>query len=535
MLEKITEQELLFMEDFCDPIAFIETVFGDLDNLARWEDEKFSEVRLAQECLLSYEYFLDWDPTLSTNPALLEKANFRLREGAGNVFCFGGRKFGKTHFVEKLDLLVSIWHNKNEDCGFSSYDAVHIRGVLEEIIKVLENHPLYILLEARINRSPTYRFYLKNGYRLEGVNMNLSGDNPGAQFFQKHFKRLYIEEGSFETDQVYKNRLDSVSENGCVMRVAGMTNFTKYSPAGRVFYDMTKKPWIVNLPQYVNPKWDNKEKEKAIREHGGEESLSYRIFVKGEVVEDGISVFDMERVRRNYNDKRIMKHFEITKENYTNYQQIIIVERPVNAEKIYICADVGESGSSEIIVLSETNRKYKYIYNITLYNLTDKEQFVIFKWLAIELQATFIGLDTTDQLGRAIYRSLEEVFPKENLVWCGFNEKIAVAFEKDELTGKDSIKDGKPVYREEFVDGWSIKRLKDLLYEEGKIELPLDYRFDAQLNSVIATQSGARTLYSCGSDDHLLASWRVFAIAQWFNEFINVKSIMRKNFAKSGV
>ena len=364
--------------------------------------------------------------------------------------------------------------------------------------------------------------------------MNLGGENSGGQFYQKHYSRLYTEEASFETEEVYKKRIDSISEVGCVFRSAGMTNFTKYSPCGRVFYDLDKSPWIVNLPQYVNPLWDEKEKEKAIKEHGGEESISFRLFVKGEVVEDAVSVMDMERVRKNYNRNKTIKHFEVTKDNFTYFESIIVVERPKGADNIFLSADIGESAPTEIIVISETERKYKYLYNITLYNLTDKEQFKIFRWLGEKVKANFIGLDTTEGTGRSILHSMEEVFPKENLVPVSFNAKIKVDIDKDENTGKEVFKDGKPVWREEYIEVWSIKRLRDILYEEGKIEIPLDYKLDVQLNSIISIPSGTRTLYKVISgEDHLLAAWKVFAISEWLNYLNITKPIQKKTFCKA--
>jgi hypothetical protein len=1029
LLEKLELEEIEFLEDLHNPICLIESLFSNLDNLVVFDEEEFSHIRLAQFTLLSYEYFIDKDPKLS------EKENFKLKEGSGTVICFGGRKFGKTLFIEILDLFCSMIINDGENCGFSSYDAMHIRGILEKVIQVLENHPFFLMYEAKINRSPTYRMFLKNGYSCESVNMNLQGENAGcfddkteiftesgfkffkdlkeekvltldlttnttsfvdvknkieyeyngilkelnsrtskflvtpnhnllleidkkskilkvisdtdlpeelhilinfkppfdtlvfkkslikdvnysgkvycvevephhtiyvrrngcvmwsgnSQFYQKHFSRLYLEEASFETQEVYEKRLDSVSENGCVFRIAGMTTFTKYSPAGKMFYDLNNKSRLVNLSQYCNPKWDEKEKARAIKEHGGEDSLPYKIFVKGEVAEDGISALDMERVRKCYNDKKQIKHIEITKENFHDYEYRLIVEKPVNCDNLYLSADIGEA-VSELIIISETNLQYKYLYNITLYNLTDKEQFKIFRFLGEKLSASFIGLDTTDGMARAIYRSLEEVFPKENLTWCftpdtdiltnsgwkkfyelskddkvltldsiknesfytdivnfyekdfdgelvsyqgkrlkfrvtpehslwlrphtmtnkfkfikakelkgnesvkrdigifsgldlneikiegirfgkkkiisfnsiyflkflgwylsegyvhrnntisiyqsekvnktkyyeiievikklglnfyagndritinnkllcdwlkkecyisknckikiktiyncynkkipelirnlsptlikifvdeiwkgdgfktvsskqegyntssikladdvqelllkigivstvakttekenniysksfnksikhreegytvlkcrnknstiktnnlkkefykgkvydvevkpyhliyvriagksfwsgncSFNEKIKVSIDKDE-NGNEIFKDGKPVWKEEFVDGWSIKRLRDLFYEEGKMELPLDYKLDVQLNSIIATQSGNRTLYTCvASQDHLLAAFRVFAISEWLNYLTIIKPIRKKTFSKVGV
>ena len=89
-------------------------------------------------------------------------------------------------------------------------------------------------------------------------------------------------------------------------------------------------------------------------------------------------------------DKKQVKHIEISKDSFHNYQQLLIVERPENAEVLYVDADIGEAAPTEIVVLSKVNDFYKYLYNITLYNLTDKQQEKIFLYIAKKLSANFI-------------------------------------------------------------------------------------------------------------------------------------------------
>jgi len=358
-----------------------------------------------------------------------------------------------------------------------------------------------------------------------------------SQFFQKHLKKIWVEECSFETEEVYKKRVDSKHEAGCVERASGMTNFTKHSPAGRVFYDILKKPWVLNVPQYINPFFDDEEKEKAIKKYGGENSIGYRIFVKGEVVEEGVSVFDMERIRPYYIEERILKKFEVPKSEFANFENILDkIERPKNADMVYLCADIGESAPTEIIMLTKVDETYNFLVQISLFGLTDKEQFRVFKFLAQHLDVNIIGIDTSDGTGRAIYRSLEEIFPKENLIWCSFAQKINVGFDKDEQ-GRAIFKDGKPTFVEEYVSEWSVKLLKTLLYD-GKVLIPEknSHDFDIQINSIVSAQSGQRVIYSCVADeDHLYQAFQVFAIAHWNTEFINAKPINAKKFSKHGV
>jgi len=525
VIDKISSEEVEFMECMNNSLCMAESLFSNYDNLSIMEEEQLGHIRIGQFPLLYYDSFLDTDNSIS------EKENFNLRKGAGDLYCLGGRLFGKTLFAEKVDMLINMAVSENERVGFSSYDQIHIRGVLEDVILTLDNHPFFAIFQPHSNKSPNYRIALNNGYLLESVNMNISGKKPGAQFFQKHFTRLYIEEASFETEAVYNMRRDSVSENGCVFRISGMTNFTKYSPCGRVFYDLKKKPSIVNLPQYVNPKWDLKAKEQASKDFGGEQSIGFRIFIKGEVVEEGVSVFDMERVRNCYNDEKYIKVFEISKESFPLFREQLIIEKPSNVEQCYISADIGESAPTEIVVVFELNHIYRYAYNITLYNLTDKEQFKVFQYLGEKFGANYIGLDCTDGTGRAIFRSLAEVFPKENLVWVSFNEKIQIDFEKDDK-GNAKYEKGQLVYKEEYTPDWSIKHLKDLLYGV-KMEIPMDYKFDSQFNTIVAMRSGTRTVYSClSADDHLFQAFQVFSISQWYNEFNHAKNIVRKEFYK---
>jgi len=527
MIEKLNSEELDFIENFYDPVAIAECLFSDFDNLQEM-DEKFGHIRNGQLPMLSYEYIYDDDPTLS------EKENFKGLEGAGSLYNYGARKYGKTLVTLLIDMFTSAILHGGWKTIFSSFDAVHIRKVMEIFIPALENHPILKQFKPHIKRSPTYYIGLKNGFVLESVNQNIASKNPGAQFFGHHAKKHWMEEASKETEKVEEKRIDSISELGCIERFSGMTDFTKYSPSGKIFYDAKKKPWICNYPQYINPMWDEKEKKKAVQRYGGESSIGYRIFVKGEVVEDAISVFDMDRVRRNYDEEREIKHLEITKENFSIFEYNLLIERPNNAEVIYICADIGESAPTEIIILSKVDKKYKYLYNITLYNLTDKQQYRIFDFIASKMKTNYIGLDCTEGTGRAIFRSLEEKYNREHLIWVAFNEKIHVDFDKDE-NGNIIFQDGQPLYREEFISEWSVQHLKDLLYNE-KIYIPIDYKLDVQLNSVVCSQKSSRISYACiCEEDHLFAAFRVFSIVEWMEEFNIIKPITVKKFGKTGV
>lgn len=518
LLEKINEEELCFMEDLNNPICITESLFSNFDNLAEFSEEEFGDLRLYQYPFISHESIIDEEVK-----ELDEKEQFQLRKDVGDIYNLGARKYGKTLCTEKLDIPLSMIHDDGFWCGFASIDAIHLRGVLDAVKQAIDNHPILNIWKSSIRTAPNYRFVSKNGWLLEGINMNLQAKNPGNQFFGKHMKKLWIEEASFETEQVYNKRKESLSELGAILRISGMCNFTKHSPTGKSFFNPENKSKIINLPQYVNPFWDEKEQEDRLKEYGGKDSIGYRVFVKGEIVEDGVSEFDMERVRENcYLQKRKIKRFEITKEKYPRFNNYIVVERPKNAERIFICADIGESAGTEIIILFELENKYYYIYNIVLYNLKHDEQIEVFKWLIEKTNANIIGIDCGDGTGRAIYRDLEKNYYQENLVWYDGSKKIDVDFAKDEK-GEVVFKKGLPVFRQEYMSEWSVRRLKNLLYE-GRCQIPQDFKFDIQLSSVISMQSGTRTTYACvcQSGNHLFDAFRVFSISQWLKKDFNL-------------
>jgi len=532
MLEKITESELDFMEMLSYPIATVETLFSDFDNLALFDEEKFGDLRVYQYPFISFEPIIDEKIKIDDLVEKeLEKAQFNLRKGVGDIYNFGARKYGKTLCTEKIDIPLSMMNDDGFPCGFSSIDAIHIRGVLDSVKQAIENHPILKIWKRNIRTAPNYRMEAKNGWVLEGVNMNRNAKNPGEQFFSKHFKKLWIEEASMETIKIYDKRKDSLSELGAVLRISGMTNFTPHMPAGKQFYAPENKCKVINLPQFVNPFWDEKEKQERIKEYGGESDINYRVFVKGEVVEDGVSEIDMDRVRENcYLQKKKIKRFEITKDTYKTFRNRIVVERPLTAERIFVDADIGESAGTDISVFSEIGNNYHYIYNIVLYNLTADEQIEFFKWLIDKLNANVIGIDCGDGTGRAVYRGLEKIYPKENLVWYDGSMKINVDFERDEK-GEIIFKKGEPVYKEEFMSEWSVRRLKVLLYE-GRIKIPQDFKLDSQLSSIISMQSGTRTIFACPSStgDHLFDSFRIFSISQWLKKDFNQTKPLGSNW-----
>ena len=531
--EQLTENELNFLDIWYTPKAMLEILFHNWDNLNSFHATKVGELRLYQDAMLSDESIIDFELTAELN-GLDKQEIFNCRKMVGDLYCFGARKYGKSLISVILDTIVQMLTNPADKVVLGSVDLIHIKRVLDPIKNCFEAHPICKMWKKRIVGAPDYQITLKNDWNLCSVNWNIGSKNPGQNYFGLHCYRLISEEESLETDEVYEKRKDAISELGAVLRQSGMTNFIRQSPAGKAFYDPKLKDQILNLPQMVNPTFNEDKQKKAEEEYGGKGSIGYRVFVKGEIVEDGISVFDLTRIRDLcINEKKKLSLIELSKNDFKYFKQLIVLDRPNNAERIFISADIGVH-TTEINIISEVKDNYEYIYNISLHNLTDDEQESIFKHLIELLKANVVAVDCGDGQGRAIFNELEKTIPKSNLVWYDGKEKIPVGFQTNE-DGTVIYKDGAPLAKEERMAEWSVKRLKDLFYE-GRIILPEDYKFISQFSQVIAITSGDKILYRCNSPqgDHLFDSFKVFAIAEWLKSDANQTPDINSNWG-SGI
>lgn len=527
LIEKISEKEITFMENWYNPFCMSECLFSNFDNLGDFDPDIFGEIRLYQRPMISHEPLIDFKTTAEYHK-LNKKQTFKLRKNVADIYNLGARKYGKSLCTLKLDIPLSSIYDKRQWACFYSIDEKRLRGIMDDVQVAFDFHPVFKTWKYHCSFKPQIKFTnLNNGWKVQSVNMTLKGKKPGEQFFQIHADKFWGDEVSFETDVVYKKRKESESELGAIIRVAGMTDFAKHSPMGKIFSNSQNKKHILNLPQYVNPFWDDKEKQDRIEAYGGEESINYRVYVKGEIITDATTEFDIERIQECYSKKKKIKRFELKKDQYSNFKNLIVVERPQNAERIFVIGDIGDGGGgSDISIFSEIGDQYYYLYNIVLYKMTEEEQYHVFNYLVEQTQANILGFDCGEACGRGLYDRFEKRGFKENLVWYRGNNKIVTGFEKDEK-GEILIKHGKPVPKEEFMSEWSVKRLKVLLYGT-RIHIPIDYKFDNQISSVVSTGSGTRKIYACISQtgDHLFDCFKVFAIAQWLKKDFNMTPSM---------
>ena len=524
MIEKISQEELAIIETLSHPIAATEILFSNLSNLSEFDDNKFSEVRKYQF------HYLSWDTLFFENSELTAKENFNIRKGFSEAYILGGRLTGKSLIGLIVDCILALFHNTFYKASVASADAEKIKRVMEQIFVALEYHPIFKLLNIKVKRNP-YQALNPGGACLESVNLNVAGKNPGGNLHGRHDERTWIEEASYLTNQITHEGLMSQSEMGCINHYTGMTVFTKVSPMGKIYYDLKNQNKLVNYPSYVNETWDAEKEEAALREFGGKSSSGYQVQIDGQVIENGESVFDIERVRETYiRDKEgtpiPIKTFEINKLNFFIYKDIIIIDRPSNADSMHVHMDIGEGGApTEIIVLPKLEGIYKYIYNITTFKISPDENEEVVRFIIETLHANVVGIDITSGGGKALFSSLAKQYA-ENLIGVSFQEKIAIDFDKDENGNLIYDSKNRPIYKEEYVVDWSIQRIKQIFYNK-KIKCLVDMKLDAQLDGIVVMKSGQRTVYGSKVANHLFQAFQVFAIADWQTEFKNLKPIQK--------
>jgi hypothetical protein len=513
MIQNITDEELDFYLLLHDPAFLGEALFNNFDNFNEYDENEFGTIRDYQLPMLSYDLMYSDDPNLD------DKENFELKKKAADINNFASRKLGKSLVCLLIDMFESFIMRCGWDTVFTSGDFAHIKKPMDKFTTAVELHKILKVFKQKVNRNP-YDIVAKNGFHIQSINQNLSSKKDvGVQFFGLHYKMHWHEEASRETDEVFNIRVDAVSEWGAIERNSGMTDFPKHSPAGRMWDDKDSQGTIVNMPQYVRQTWGEKEENEAVKKYGSKSSPGYRIYVLGELVEGTASALDMKKVRECYDDNKEIQTFSIDKNNLEQYKDLIIVERPKNCDRLFIASDIGESAGTDIIIVSEFANKCKYLYNITLYDLTDIQQKEIFKWLIIQLKAEVTGLDVSDGTGRAIYNYLINEFKKENIVRVAFNEKLKVDFLKDEKGKPILNNEYKPTYVEEYVLDWSINQIRHLFYNK-LISCPMDYKLDIQFSKVVTFKGSNRVLYQClAQEDHLWQAFQVFSIARWIKQF----------------
>jgi len=264
-------------------------------------------------------------------------------------------------------------------------------------------------------------------------------------------------------------------------------------------------------------------------------SSGFKLNVLAETIEGAEGFWDIDRLKKaSYNVSRKVKYFEVNKENFKSgkYKESIIVERMPGTEQVFICSDIGYSGSpSQVIVIFKVGNKYKYVYNIPLFKLLHREQAEVVKWLYDVLGTGFIATDATGDNGAIIDDLFDMGIPQEHLLKVFLGSNMEVGFETDAETGfviKDN--NGNPIMKEAKTIDWAMFELEKLMYgeEDYGMDIPQDENFLEEFGGYIVKMNGTRKTYDSFTTDHKHQSFQCFAICRFFNEFNLLKNKTRE-------
>jgi len=532
MIKHLTEEELFFCENFYNARCLVESTFSK-GTPRNWNDLKpCIKLRLYQRP------FLGFDSSIEDDDRLTEVENFRRRIILGTRIIVCARKIGKTFIALVANILLKLVHYNDKEMALASYDEKHVGKVMDNVKEFMGYHNFYKSYKQRITGSPEYLIETKNGNKLFGVNETVKGKSPGENFWGHHFHIIFQDEIQAETEVAYSHKIDAVSDFGVMEILCGIPLISKVSPLGRTLRDQTLKRNLIRLPQYVSYLWDELTKERRIRDYGGQESAGYRINVAADLIEGATGAFDMDRVKTNYNKKRIIKRFEITKNSFKDFKSLLVLEPIINADRVFVCSDIGDSAATEINVIAKINNRYHLIYNITTYRLSlTKELPEIIEYIFRMVKGHFLSIDCTI-MGKAVYEILSDKLneiirdEKGNIIknikrvfWCAFNEDIVTGFEKDEEGRQLKDVKGNAIEKKENTLVFSVRRLNELFFDK-KFDIPDDdYKFDNQFSSYVSTISGNRIIYGSTTEDHYVQSFEVFAILEWMTEQLPTLSI----------
>jgi hypothetical protein len=542
MINNLTAEEEFFVESFYNVRCLVETTFSK-GTPRNWNDGK--------KCIRLRTYqrpFLGFDSAIEDDDRLTELENFRRRIKLGSRIIVCARKIGKTFIALVANILVKLLHYKDKEMTMCSYDEKHVNKVLDAVKEFFVYHNFYKSCKQTTRGSPEYLIETKNGNKLFGINETVKGKSPGENWWGHHTFINFQDEIQAETEVAYSHKIDATSDFGVMEILCGIPLITKVSPLGRIIRDRTLRKSIIRLPQYVSYLWDDITKEKRIRDYGGQESAGYRINVAADLIEGAMGAFDMDRVKLNYNKKRTIKRFEITKKDFKIFKSLLIIEPIINADKVYVVSDIGDTAATEINVIAKINNKYHLIYNITTYKLSLTQELPdVIEYIFRTVKANFLSVDCTI-MGKPVYEILSErlneiirdekgIITKfiRRVFWCAFNEDIVTGFERDEK-GK-IVRDGKGniTEKKEPTLVFAVRRLNELFYDK-KFDIPDDdYKFENQFASYVSIISGNKILYdSTMTEDHYVQTFEVFAILEWLTEQLPVLSVDDK-FKKPGL
>ncbi len=252
MKENLKQSEIDFVLALHDPLIIKETLFPEnLKACHTWSDEdcELVKIRNYQQGWSNYAWMLVDDTSLS------KKENFKKKQLAGTCWNIGSRNTGKSYDFIQMDIPINIMLNPGDESCLGSATAGFLKKVSAPIISIMREHPFFQIFKKSgksegIQGVPDLEIQSRNGHSLLGRNEKIDSPSPGEKFQGLHYKTLYYEESSYQTEAGEEKRIDSGSSLGVIERFSGIPDLKIGSPLGKILYKEDNKKFICRLPQY---------------------------------------------------------------------------------------------------------------------------------------------------------------------------------------------------------------------------------------------------------------------------------------------
>ena len=238
---------------------------------------------------------LGWDHMLSSSVPIDAGGLGIDRVALGTVDDCGGRNTSKS-FGLVHDVLQDALVRPGEQCGITSRDANHLTKRLEELWKY-RYHPFCRPLIVRARRGEPYSIIeWWNGHESIGVYEGTAAE--GDNYLGTHWQRVNIDEFQLMSREAWRKMYDAKSEEGVVMRMTGVSDGRRDTPAHDVRNDPAWQRYLNIKPQYLNERvWTPGNKVRSIRAYGGVDSQGYVTNVDAGEGEPVSGVWDLAALR----------------------------------------------------------------------------------------------------------------------------------------------------------------------------------------------------------------------------------------------
>lgn len=524
---KLTEEEKKVVHVLFDPHKVSGVLFNNelpqIESLQYWDDDRDNKFkpRPYQLPFFSQEY------SCLRKPKESKKQYFNRLKTLGDRYMFSGRGIGKTMVGLVIDMLLdTMYHYRDWLSLFISSDDSKVKAVYDAYNSTMSHHPFFKMFRGSERRAElTISSGLNGTHKVVGISMALTSADSGAKIESHHANKFYMDESQKATQIIVGKLTHACASDGAIEVFAGITEFSKHHPIGKIVTDWNQRNKVVQLPQYVSEDWTEERKEASIRKHNGKEDPGYKVHVEARIIENTEGLYDIEKIRQAYeinrNKNRHIKHIEISPQNYFRLDDLIILDKPKNCVRTWVAEDWGEK-IAEIIILFEFEKSsgesvFKYVYNITLYNLSAPEEHEkVHECIIKQIQPNFIAFDASEAGGKEVVRRLQKKYNRDSIIPVQLQANVDTDPARDAEGHVIYNKDGTVKFETERAMIYSVYRIKKLFYN-NKIEALYDLKLDRQFDAMRAVKTGnsMRIFSASHNDDHEHAAWQAFAIAQF--------------------